>query len=331
MERVRGVRRAGFKAGGSPRSPMEFGLYIRSAQTYGAMVELARHAERLGLFGVFLNDHVEGLSGDRREPYPESWTAMTGIGAETRRIRLGHITLFNSLRNPALLAKMISTLDVMMGGRYETIVGAGWSEPEYRGYDLMGRGRGMPPAGERVTRLKETVQILRGMFDNEVFSFKGKYWRLEEAMNVPGPVQRPMRVSVGARQGRMIRIAAKYADGMNGSGNLMAIRGYVKTLVPELEAAGKRMGDFFLSGFTTFTLTRSEAETEAVLARVAKGRPLEEVRDDFFVGTPEVLVGKLRECADLGMKMMIVIPMSSRVEEIGSTAERLRDEVFSQL
>lgn len=323
--------RVSFKAGGYPRSPMDLGLYIRPVKEYGAMVELARRAEGLGLFGVFLNDHVEGLSGDRGEPYPESWTAMTGIGAETRRIRLGHVTLFNSLRNPALLAKMISTLDVMTGGRYETIIGAGWSEPEYRGYDLMGRGRGMPPAGERVTRLKETVQILRGMFDNEVFSFKGRYWRLEEAVNVPGPVQRPMRVSVGARQGRMIRIAARYADGMNGSGNLRAIRGYVKTLVPELEAAGKRMGDFFLSGFTTFTLTRSEAETEAVLARVAKGRPLDEVRDDFFVGTPEVLVGKLRECADFGIKMMIVIPMSSRVEEIESTAERLRDEVFSQL
>jgi alkanesulfonate monooxygenase SsuD/methylene tetrahydromethanopterin reductase-like flavin-dependent oxidoreductase (luciferase family) len=314
-----------------PFKHMEFGLYIRPVREYGAMVELARRAEGLGLFGVFLNDHVEGLSGDRREPYLESWTALTGIGAETRRIRLGHVTLFNSLRNPALLAKMISTLDVMTGGRYETIVGAGWSEPEYRGYDLMGEGRGMPPAGERVTKLKETVQILKGMFDDEVFSFKGRYWRLEEAVNVPGPVQRPMRISVGARQGRMIRIAARYADGMNGSGNLRAIRGYVKTLVPELKVAGKRMGDFFLSGFTTFTLTRSEAETEAVLARVARGRSLEEVRDDFFVGTPEVLVGKLRECADLGIRMMIVIPMSSRVEEIESTAERLRDEVFSQL
>jgi alkanesulfonate monooxygenase SsuD/methylene tetrahydromethanopterin reductase-like flavin-dependent oxidoreductase (luciferase family) len=173
------------------------------------MLELSRYAEELGLFGVFMNDHIEGLSEDRKEPYLEAFTAMAGIGVETKKIRIGHITLFNSMRNPALLAKMTTTLDVMTGGRYETILGAGWNEPEYLGYDLMGGGAGMPEAGERVTRLKEATQILRGMFDNEVFSFEGKYWKLKEAVNVPRTVQRPMRLSVGARQPRMISIAAK--------------------------------------------------------------------------------------------------------------------------
>ena len=310
---------------------MEFGLYIRPAGTYPAMLELARYAEELGLFGVFMNDHFEGLSGDRKEPYLEAWTAMAGIGIETKKIRVGHITLFNSMRNPAVLAKMVTTLDVMTRGRYETIIGAGWNEPEYKGYDLMGEGVGMPEAGERVTRLKETVQILRGMFDSEVFSFEGKYWTLKDAVNVPQTIQRPMRLSIGARQPRMISIAAKYADGMNGSGNMTAIKSYHKILEPELEKNERKMRDFYLNGFATITPTKSKAETDAVIKKIAKDKPVKEVADDVFVGTPDILIEKLRACSDLGLKMMIAIPRSDKLPEMKETCAVLRDEVFRRL
>ena len=310
---------------------MEFGLYIRPAGTYPAMLELARYAEELGLFGVFMNDHFEGLSGDRKEPYLEAWTVMAGIGIETKKIRVGHITLFNSMRNPAVLAKMVTTLDVMTRGRYETIIGAGWNEPEYKGYDLMGEGVGMPEAGERVTRLKETVQILRGMFDSEVFSFEGKYWTLKDAVNVPQTIQRPMRLSIGARQPRMISIAAKYADGMNGSGNMTAIKSYHKILEPELEKNERKMRDFYLHGFATITPTKSKAETDAVIKKIAKDKPVKEVADDVFVGTPDILIEKLRACSDLGLKMMIAIPRSDKLPEMKETCAVLRDEVFRRL
>ena len=310
---------------------MEFSLYIRPASTYPAMLELSRYAEELGLFGVFMNDHIEGLSGDRKEPYLEAFTALTGIGIETKKIRIGHITLFNSMRNPALLAKMITTLDVMTGGRYETILGAGWNEPEYLGYDLMGGGVGMPEAGERVTRLKEATQILRGMFDNEVFSFEGKYWKLKEAVNVPSTIQKPMRLSIGARQPRMISIAAKYADGMNGSGNMNAIKNYLKTLEPELGKNGRKMRDFYIHGFTTITPTKTKAETDELLKKIAKDKSVKEVANDVFVGTPDVLVEKLRACSDLGLKMMIVIPRSDKLDNIKETCAVLRDEVFRRL
>jgi alkanesulfonate monooxygenase SsuD/methylene tetrahydromethanopterin reductase-like flavin-dependent oxidoreductase (luciferase family) len=256
---------------------------------------------------------------------------MTGIGSATKKIRVGHITLFNSMRNPAFLAKMITTLDVMTGGRYETIIGAGWNEPEYLGYDLMGKGAGMPVASERVTRLKEATQILRGMFDNEVFSFEGRYWKLKDAVNVPRTVQRPMRLSIGARQRRMISIAAKYADGMNGSGNMNAIKSYINILEPELEKNGRKMRDFYLHGFTTITPTKTKAETDELLKKIAKDKPVSEVAGDVFIGTPEVLIEKLHACGDLGLKMMIVIPRSSNVQEIKDTCEVLRDEVFRQL
>jgi alkanesulfonate monooxygenase SsuD/methylene tetrahydromethanopterin reductase-like flavin-dependent oxidoreductase (luciferase family) len=310
---------------------MDFGLYLRPAGTYSAMLELAKYAEELGFYGAFLNDHFEGLSGDRKEYYLEAWTAIAGIGIETRKIRVGHITLFNSMRNPAVLAKMITTLDNMTGGRYETIIGAGWNEPEYLGYDLMGGGTGLPKAGERVTRLKEAVQILRGMFDNEIFSYEGKYWTLKDAVNVPGTIQKPMRLSVGARQHRMISIAAKYADGMNGSGNMNAIKGYLKILEPDLEKNSRKMRDFYLHGFTTITPTKNKAETETILKKIAKDKPVSEVANDVFVGTPDVLIEKLRSCSDFGMKMMIVIPRGGNIPEIKETCTVLRDKVFNRL
>jgi len=313
---------------------MQFGVYIRSAVTYENMLELARAAESLGYYGVFLNDHVEGLSGDRKEPYLEAWTAMAGLGVQTNRIRLGHITLFNSLRNPAYLAKSVATLDNMTGGRYELILGAGWNVPEYEGYDLMEKGRGIPPAGERVERLKESVEILEGMLHNEVFSYEGKHWRLKEAINVPQPVQRPFRVSVGARQPRLIRITAKYADGINASGNLKNIRGILDHYYPALEEYGKTVDDVFISGFApSVHLMKDDAEYEDTLRKWAeRGTDPEEARANDFIGTPEVLVGKWRDATDMGMRMSIInVRPGKTLQDNIEMLAGFRDTVVTQI
>jgi alkanesulfonate monooxygenase SsuD/methylene tetrahydromethanopterin reductase-like flavin-dependent oxidoreductase (luciferase family) len=314
---------------------MEFGYYIRPAETYEGMVEMARHAEELGLYGVFLNDHVHSMRQGGMEPYLEAWTAMAGIGVQTRRIRLGHIVLFNSLRNPAFLAKSASTLDRMSGGRYEFIIGAGWNEPEYLGYDLMERGRGMPSPRERVDRLKEALQILRGMFDNDVFSYEGKYWTLREAINLPPPVQRPMRISVGANKPRMIRIAARYADGLNNGGGLDNLREVGGLLVPALERNMKRLDDYYFSGFAAqVTVNESEEEYDAMARRIAERskRSVEDVKGDIFSGTPEALVEKFRAAEDLGVKMMVVyVRPATTVEEMKERLSEFRDEVMRRL
>jgi hypothetical protein len=110
-----------------------------------------------------------------------------------------------------------------------------------------------------------------------------------------------------------------------------AIKSYIKILEPELVKNGRRMKDFYLHGFTTITPTKSKAETDELLKKIAKDKPVSEASSDVFVGTPEVLVEKLRTCWDLGLKMMIVIPRSGNVQEIKGICEALRDEVFRQL
>ena len=87
---------------------MEFGLKIRSAVTFDKMKELTLYAEKNNYFGVFINDHVHGFKSKGNEPYLESWTVLSALASVTTKIRLGQAVLFNSLRNPAFLAKSIS-------------------------------------------------------------------------------------------------------------------------------------------------------------------------------------------------------------------------------
>ena len=223
----------------------------------------------------------------------------------------------------------------MSGGRYELLIGAGWNEPEYLGYDLMERGRGMPSAGERVDRFKEAMQILRGMFDNEVFSYEGKYWVLRDAVNLPSPVQKPMRISVGASKPRMVRIAVKYRDGLNKGGGLNALGNVRELLLPALERNGKRIEDYFFSGFATqVTVHKSEKDYNAQAKKVAEmlNRSLDDVKDDVFSGTAEALVDKFRKAEDLGVKMMVVYIMpAATLDEMKARLTQFNDEVINEI
>lgn len=313
---------------------MDFGVYLRSGVTYEGILGIAQTADKLGFYGGFINDHVHGFANDGKEPYLEAWTVMTGIGVQTKRLRIGHIVLFNSLRNPAYLAKSISTLDNMTNGRYEVMIGAGWNESEYVGYDLMGNGRGMPSAKERVDRFKETLEILRGMFTNEVFSYDGKYWKLKDAINIPQPVQNPMRISVGGQKPRMVKLAATLADGLNVPGSLDKLESIRELLLPNLEKADKTMDGYYYSGFggIYYAKNKDDYENQAMKIAETQQKPVEEVKKNLFIGTDEILVEKLRKANDLGVKLLVFAPRPAKnVEETNELLATLRDEVFSQL
>ena len=313
---------------------MDFGLYIRSVKTYSNMLELTRHAENLGYFGVFLNDHVHGFANEGKEPYLEAWTTITALGAQTSKIRVGHVVLFNSLRNPAYLAKSIATLDVITNGRYEVLMGAGWNEPEYKGYDLMGKGRGMPSAKERVDRFEEAIQIVKGMLHNPVFSFNGTYWKLENAINIPQPVQNPMRISVGASKSRMIRIACKYADGFNIPGNLQTIQTITEKIKAELERLGRSYDDFYISGFTGMKIAKNQDELlqhAKERAKVTK-KTVQETLEYDFIGTEEMLLDKLRQAKDKGVKLFILAPRDiTDVNEAKQAIDLFKDKIINHL
>lgn len=317
---------------------MKFGYFLRPGVTYEGMVEMAQLTEELGLHGAYLNDHVLGLFREEKMPFLEAMTTLAAVGVQTKSIRLGHITLCNGLRNPAYLAKTVSTLDTLFKGRYDAILGAGWMRREYEGYDLTGDGKGVPPGWKRVDLLIDTIKIIKGMTQDPEFSYESRYWKLDEAYNYPLPPQRPMPVIIGGSKPRTVRAAVKYADGVNVlcvGGGLGSIKGVKEIMTPALEKYGKGLDDFGFSGFDhTVWHYGSEDEYDKGARASAERfrRPVEKVKEEMFMGTTEVLIDKFRRAWDLGIDTMIVfVRPTGNLELAKENLTRFRDEVISQL
>ncbi|MHA2031213.1 MAG: LLM class flavin-dependent oxidoreductase [Candidatus Kariarchaeaceae archaeon] len=310
---------------------MEFGIYLRPAKTYSKMIDLAQKAEKLGFQGAYLNDHVHGV-GKPEDEYVEAWTAMTGIGVQTTKLRVGQIVLFNSLRNPAFLAKSIATLDQMTNGRYELMIGAGWNVPEYEGYDLMEGGRGMPSAKERVDRFEEAIQIIQSMLNNEKTSYDGKFWKLKEAINIPQPVQKPMRMSVGCGKPRMMNITAKYATGINLGGNFTRLSELINQFSRMASKNDKTLSDYYVSGFTRFNVTKTDEEAREIAKPIAERTKttIDEVLKEHYIGNAQNIVDKVRKVKDMGVNMTVVIPPYPVIKDYQSI-EYFHDNVMSQI
>lgn len=309
---------------------MDFGIYLRPASSFDGMKQLALYADKNDYFGIFLNDHIHGFKAKGKEPYLEAWTVMSALAPLTTKTRLGHIVLFNSLRNPAYLAKSVAALDVISNGRYELLLGAGWNTPEYEGYDLMEQGRGMPSAKERVDRLKETLKILRLMLDNEETNFAGNYWKLKNAFNIPLPVQKNMRISIGGSKDRMIKISAKYADGINVGAGITRTRTIIDKLKPQLLKNNKTLENYFISGFGSVTIAKDENEYELLAKNLAQriNKPIDEVKSDILIGTPAMLIEKFHTLQELGVNLYIMsIQPATTVDEMVEKYELFEDSV----
>ena len=139
----------------------------------------------------------------------EAWSTLGALARETTRVRLGPLVTGVTYRNPALLAKTATTLDVLSGGRAVFGLGAAWFEAEHDAF-----GFTFPPIRERMDRLDEALTIARGMFAAERSTFTGAHYRTDDVLNVPRPVQAggpPVLVGGGGEQ-RTLRIAARHAD-----------------------------------------------------------------------------------------------------------------------
>lgn len=159
-----------------------------SSSGFDFTLEMARIAEGLGFDSVWIPDHVENAHLDRSKPILEFWTTMTAIGARTERVRLGGHSVNNTFRHPGLTAKILCTLDQITGGRVIYAPGSGWFAAEAKSY-------GFPQWSDeglvRIARLDETLHIVRGLMTEEVFSFAGEHFRLQDAYCNPKPVQKP--------------------------------------------------------------------------------------------------------------------------------------------
>ena len=206
---------------------MRFGMFIpqgwrldlvgiETQQHWQVMSDLARRLDANPTWeSAWVYDHFHTTPVPSREATHEAWTLMSALAATTNRVKLGQMCTAMSYRNPAYLAKVAATVDLISGGRTQMGIGGGWYEHEWRAY-----GYGFPSAGERLGRLDEGIQILRQAWTEGSATLDGKYYQVDGAVCEPRPLQDggiPLWVAGGGEK-KTLRIAAQYAQYTNFDG-----------------------------------------------------------------------------------------------------------------
>jgi F420-dependent oxidoreductase-like protein len=251
-------------------------------------------AEDAGFDIVTVMDHfyqIRGV-GPETEPMLEAYTTLGALAAITRRVALGTLVTGVTYRNPALLAKQVTTLDVISGGRAVLGLGAAWNEDEHIGY-----GFPFPPIPERMDRLDEALQICRLMFAQERPSFEGTHYRIERALDVPRPIQpRGPRILIGGGgERRTLRLLAKYGDIGNWFGSLDEVRHKKGVFEEHCAAVGRDPAEVTLTVMAPVVVARTEAEGKAAFEALPPER-----RVGVTVGTPERCAEALRPWVEAG-------------------------------
>lgn len=183
-----------------------------AADAWAKTVELARHAEEIGFESLWVFDHLHTVPNPTEEITFESFSMLAALAMATSRVRLGHMVICTGFRNPALTAKLSSTIDVISGGRFELGIGAGWKEEEWRAY-----GYGFPTLGERMGALGDHLEVIQAMLGPGRASFEGQFAHVRHAINVPKGLQQPrIPIIVGGNgERRTAGFAIRYADELN--------------------------------------------------------------------------------------------------------------------
>ena len=252
---------------------MKLGVIISPAAgySYDEIIGLALETERKGLESFWVSDHLFGGEGFPDRDCLDAWTLLAALARDTKTVRLGCLVTAAQYRNPALLAKMVAGVDQMSDGRVEFGIGAGWKDNEYKAY-----GYEFADPGARVTQMNEAIQICRLLWTEERATFAGKHYRIEDAVGAPKPKQRPHPpIWVGGRGPRVMRSAARYADGFDisrrstdpGPMDAAAIR-RVNVELDEICKTVKRERPLLRSHWSSVTLT-DDASVAELKARIS--------------------------------------------------------------
>jgi len=292
---------------------------VPDEELFGRISEIATIAEDAGFDSVWAMDHFYQIPfmGQRTEPMLEVYTLLSGIAARTSQVRLGAMVTGVTYRNPALLAKMVTTLDIVSSGRAILGIGAAWNDDEHGGY-----GFDFPPARERLERLEEAVQICRAMFREEAPSFQGKHYRIEEALNFPRPIRDggPPILIGGSGERKTLRLVAQYADACNLFGNADIVRHKLDVLERHCADVGRDPAEITKTrlGGLVIAPTHEEAERRGAEAKAARGMTDDYFRMSQIVGDPDEVGEKVQGLMDAGLDGLIFNMW--RVEELEPVA-----------
>ncbi|HVA81512.1 MAG TPA: TIGR03560 family F420-dependent LLM class oxidoreductase [Candidatus Binataceae bacterium] len=278
----------------------QFALFSPQAgMNFKALTERALLCEKLGYHSIWLVDHMWTRGMPDRD-HIECLTAMAGIAARTEKLRIGTLVICNSYRNPALLAKSLTTIDQISNGRLEVGIGAGWMNEEYKAY-----GYEFPSMGARLRQFEEGVQILKLMFTEKRATFKGRHYTIEDAINSPKPVQKPHPpITIGGSGEKvMLKLVAKYADRWNCPAGYKSFEHKLGVLTQHCKDVGRDLGQIDISEQVLVALGATDADVERQW-KMAQALPF---ASTAIKGTPKAVVEALRKRIAMGITTFTIM------------------------
>ena len=239
---------------------------------FDQVVKKAKAAEKAGFDLVTVMDHFYQIGGigPETEPMMEAYTTLSALATQTSRVKLGTLVTGVTYRNPALLAKQATTLDVISKGRAIFGIGAAWNEAEHVGYGIE-----FPPIGQRMDRLDEALTIAKLMFTQDRPSFEGKYYKIDRALNVPRPVQPdgPRILVGGGGERRTLRILAQHGDiGHWFGGNVEDLKRKKMVFEEHCEAVNRDPSEVLLTLGLTLVLAENEKDAKRIIESLTPER-----------------------------------------------------------
>lgn len=247
-------------------------------------------AEQAGFDSIWLFDHFLALYGDPDGPCLEASTLLAALALNTPRVRVGVLVYGNTHRHPAILAKEMTTVDHISGGRVILGMGAGWNEPEHRAYSIP-----FPTPGDRVTMLDEALTIMDSLFRERRTTFQGQHYQLDDAPFSPKPLQGRLPLLIGGKRPRMLQVVATHADLWDASGSPEEVRVAAEQIDAHCRDLGRPVGSVVRGVSLGADRLEDEAGFEA-LVRAYHAVGVRQFLFDFPLGGPG-LAAALRNAA----------------------------------
>jgi F420-dependent oxidoreductase-like protein len=288
---------------------LDEGQGTTAVEQYKFSRRIAQIAEETGYDSVYAYDHlIPSYEENLEKNFFECYTLLSAIMANTTKLRIGQIVTCNSFRNPALLAKMLSTLDAIGNGRAELGIGAGWYEGEYLSF-----GYKYPSSIERIVQLSESLNIIKAMWVERKATFAGQYFSVKDAFCYPKPVQKPHPTIMvgGTGEKHLLRVVAKYANRYNNPfSSPLHFKRKVSILKEHCTTVGRDYKEIEKSVLLRCLIRESDDELNK---NIEKWKRKDETIEQFkkrlcsnIIGTPEQVVSKLNQYVDLGVTHVIL-------------------------
>ncbi len=290
---------------------------------YAAMTAVAKDADAGPWDSVWVYDHFHTVPEPTMETTFECWTVSATLARDTRRVRIGQMVGCNGYRNPALYAKIASTVDVASQGRLNAGIGAGWYEHEWKAY-----GYGFPEIPERMRMFREGVEIIHKMWTQDTPISQGRHYTIDGPINEPKSAVPGRKIQLwigGGGEKVTLKLVAQYGDACNVGRDAETCRHKLEVLKGHCEAVGRNYDEIIKSAEADIVLLREGDDPETATAHLRGEQPFDQFANGKVVGPPHVVRAHIEALVDAGIDYVIVyMPnLAHDREPIGRFAEEI--------